>query len=100
MKIKFVDKHCIEPKFGRTVKALGIALVREDLPGPVKKFVATHELYHLEKDHKAKWWVWREIRANAYALVRHPLGGVLCFFMTLFDWERWSFYICKFKERR
>jgi hypothetical protein len=55
--------------------------VREDLPGCVKRFVTTHELYHLGD--KAQWWLLREVKANLHAAIRHPVGFVACVLMSL-----------------
>lgn len=51
-----------------------VAEVREDLSPKVRKFVKSHELYHLTD--KAKWggWLGREIRANVVCGAKDPVG--------------------------
>ena len=60
--IFWYNKAQLYPRFGYAVPAKQVAHVRDDLPLCVQKFVITHELYHLRD--KAKWLVWREIKAN------------------------------------
>ena len=81
MKVAYVGKSSLYPAFGVADVERQIAYVREDLPGPVREFVTAHELYHL-KD-RARWWVWREIKANAAGALKHPLGFAACVLMSL-----------------
>jgi len=74
-------RNDLHPRFGLALPDKGQVNVREDLPGCVKRFVTTHELYHL-KD-KAQWWLWREVKANLHAAIRHPVGFVACVAMSL-----------------
>jgi len=74
-------RNDLHPRFGLALPDKGQEHVREDLPGCVKRFVTTHELYHL-KD-KAQWWLWREVKANLHAAIRHPVGFVACVLMSL-----------------
>jgi ubiquinone biosynthesis protein Coq4 len=69
------------PRFGLALADTQQVYVRDDLPGCVQRFVVSHEIYHLVD--KAQWWVLREIKANAYAAMRHPIGFVACVFMSL-----------------
>jgi hypothetical protein len=55
--------------------------VRDDLPDSVKRFITSHEVYHLRD--KAEWWIWREIKATGHAAIRHPVGFMACMFMSL-----------------
>jgi len=71
----------LHPRFGLGLPNKGQVSVREDLPEWVKRFVTTHELYHL-KD-KAQWWLLREVKANLHAAIRHPVGFVACVLMSL-----------------
>jgi hypothetical protein len=71
----------LHPRFGLALPDEQQVYVREDLPRCVKRFVTTHELYHLRD--KAQWWVWREIKATAHAAMRHPIGFIACVFMSL-----------------
>ncbi len=90
--IIYVSKNTLYPRFGVAYPQRGVAFVRNDLPGPAMKFVADHEQYHL-KD-KSRWWVWREIKANACGAWKHPLGFVVCVIMSLapyrlkYYWQR------------
>jgi len=74
-------RNDLHPRFGLALPDKEQVNVREDLPGCVKRFVTTHELYHL-KD-KAQWWLWREVKANLHAATRHPVGFVACVLMSL-----------------
>jgi hypothetical protein len=90
--IIYLPREKLYPRFGYAQPARQIAYVREDLPGCVKKFVAVHERYHLGDN--AKWWVWREIRANVAGALKHPIGFMVCVFMSLapyrlkYYWQR------------
>jgi hypothetical protein len=66
------------------------AYIRDDLPGFVKKFVTAHELYHLRD--KAKWWVWREIKANIAGAFKHPMGFVVCALMSMAPYRLWYYW--------
>jgi hypothetical protein len=79
--IIYVSKDQLYPRFGYAVSTEQMVYVREDLPNSVKKFVTAHELYHLRD--KAKWWVWREIKANTAGAFKHPLGVLGCVLMSL-----------------
>jgi hypothetical protein len=81
MKIIYVPKDEIYPMFGWADKASQVARIREDLPDSVRRFVTVHETYHLKDN--ATWWLWREIKANAYAAWKHPWGFILCCLMSL-----------------
>ena len=30
------------------------------------------------RTNRAKWWVWREVKANMAGALRHPVGFMLC----------------------
>ena len=66
--------------------------VQEGLPKKVNEFVIEHEQYHIT-DMIAKWWVWREIKANCYAGIRHPVGFFHTLYLTLSSWDRIKLYI-------
>ena len=72
-------KKELYPRFGYASEQ--VAYARGDLPNCVRKFVTEHELYHLRDD--AKWWVWREIKANIAGALKHPLGFLGCVLMSL-----------------
>jgi hypothetical protein len=79
--VLYYSKKQLYPKFGYAVPSKQLVYVRDDLPGLVKEFVTSHELYHLRDN--AKWWVWREIKANTAAASKHPMGFVICALMSL-----------------
>jgi hypothetical protein len=77
------------PRFGLALPDKQLVYVRDDLPGCVKRFVIGHELYHLRD--KAQWWIWREVKANIHAAIRHPIGLVACVFMSLAPYRLWYY---------
>ncbi|HAR98395.1 MAG TPA: hypothetical protein DCS11_05810 [Syntrophus sp. (in: bacteria)] len=94
--MKYVPKEALAPCFGLARPSLGIAYVRDDLPARVQAFVTDHELYHLTDP--AVNWIWREIKANVHAFVRHPLGGLGCVALTVCSGERWRLYWTRLRE--
>jgi hypothetical protein len=74
-------KEDLYPRFGLALPDQQRVHVREDLPGCVKRFVISHELYHLGD--RSQWWVWREVKANIHAASRHPIGFMACVFSSL-----------------
>jgi hypothetical protein len=95
MQIKYLKKENLYPAFGRADLKNQIAYVRNDLPKSVESFVLQHELYHLQDN--AKWWIWRETKANLYGAWKHPIGFIICCFMSL-SWSRLRFYLKRFKR--
>ena len=93
--VTYCAKELIYPRFGWSFPYRQAAYVRNDLPGPVKKFVRTHEVYHLGD--AATWWIWREIKANCYAGVRHPIGFIMAAAMSLAP-ARIKYYWNRFRE--
>jgi hypothetical protein len=77
------------PRFGLALLEKQWVYVRGDLPGCVRRFVIGHELYHLED--KAQWWIWREIKANIHAAIRHPIGFIACVVMSLAPYRLWYY---------
>ena len=69
------------PRFGYAIPERQTAYVRSDLPASVRRFVTSHELYHLADS--TKGWIWREVKANMHAAARHPFGFTLCLLMSL-----------------
>ena len=94
-KIKYVSKEKLYPSFGNIDGKKNIAYVRKDLPKVVKKFVKKHEFYHLRDE--SKFWLWREIKANVYGAIKHPLGFLLCVVMSLSPY-RLKFYFKRFMK--
>ena len=77
----YQTREVLYPRFGLAFPDKQQVQVRGDLPERVKRFVISHELYHL-KD-RAQWWVLREVKATARAAIRHPIGFIACVLMSL-----------------
>lgn len=94
--VEYVPKEDIYPAYG--YGGGNSALVRQDLPPRVKKFVKAHELYHCRD--KATWggWVGREIRANSMCGLKDPIGLIATAWKTLTDVDRIKFYMKRMKE--
>jgi len=92
-----VSKEDLYPAFGRANSKERTIHVRIDLPLSVYNFVVEHEVYHLED--KAKFWLWREIKANLHGAYEHPIGFLRCVWLSLVP-NRILFYIKRFKEGR
>ena len=50
----YQTREDLYPRFGFAFPDKQQVYVRDDLPGCVKRFVISHELYHLVD--KAQWW--------------------------------------------
>lgn len=83
--------------FGYASDDLKTAYVREDLPAGVREFVVYHETYHLRDT--STWWVWREIKANAYGALHRPVGFLFCLFLSL-QLYRVKYYVLRLCRRR
>ncbi|MBI9078010.1 MAG: hypothetical protein JEZ02_21615 [Desulfatibacillum sp.] len=81
VKIVYCPGDSIWPAFGMADSTTGTAYISQDLPGPVRKFVLRHELFHLRD--KPGHWIWREIKANAAGALHHPVGFFLCLLLSL-----------------
>jgi len=79
--VLYRTREDLYPRFGLAVPDRQRVYVRDDLPGCVKRFVTSHEIYHLVD--KAEWWIWREIKATGHAAMRHPIGFIACVLMSL-----------------
>ena len=79
--VRFVPKSRLYPAFGFANLKLNRAYVRKDLPKIVQTFVKEHELFHLRD--KAKFWLWREIKANIVTGIRHPIGFLVTVIISL-----------------
>ena len=77
----YQTREDLYPRFGLALPDKQQLYARDDLPESVKRFVISHELYHLRD--KAQWWVWREVKANGHAAMTHPIGFVGCVLMSL-----------------
>jgi len=94
--VEYCNKQTIFPAFGIACPEEGKVYVWKDLPGSVLRFVECHERYHLVDS--AKWWLWREIRANWHAGWRHPIGFGGCVLMSL-KLRRLAYYANRFRRR-
>lgn len=99
--VMFVRKEKLHPFFGRACGSVAdphqcFAMVREDLHPLVKRFVISHELYHLVDTHT--WWGnrGREIRANFVPAFCDPIGFAACVLATLLSWDRCKLYAHRF----
>ena len=93
--VRYCRKRDIHPAFGLAFPEEQSIYVRSDLPRSVKGFVRDHELYHLRD--RSRWWVWREVKANAYAAWKHPLGLGTTLIMSLKPY-RWAYYARRFRK--
>lgn len=95
-KVIYVPKEEIYPAYG--YGGGHRAIVREDLPPRVKKFVKAHELYHCTD--KSKWggWIGSELRANLIPGLKDPLGLILTTWKTITDKDRIKFYLDRIKR--
>ena len=90
--IVYQSKEDLYPKFGWASLGRKTAYVRADLPACVREFVVFHERYHFRD--KSKWWIWREIKANAHGALHRPVGFAVCVLLSLqpyrlkYYWER------------
>jgi hypothetical protein len=88
----YQTRENLYPRFGLALLGKRQVYVRKDLPECVKRFVISHELYHLRD--KAQWWIWMEVKATIHAAMRHPTGFVACVSMSLapnrlrYYWQR------------
>ncbi len=97
--VRYVTKDFIGLHFGEAYEGTGIAYVRADLPDRVKKFVESHELYHLTDPKFIPGSFISEVRANFYPGMRDPIGLVLTLIATLRDPDRRAYYIQFLKEK-
>jgi len=92
--VQYVPKKQIAPLFGEARNEFGneIALVRNDLPKDMIKFVTYHELYHLQDiKHKTKFS--REINASLAAAPYSFIGFIETIFMTVVNFNRIKYYL-------
>jgi len=86
----YTSKGYLYPKFGTANSGTRTVCVRSDLPESVKNFILSHEIYHL--DDPARFWIWREIKANIHAARKHPIGFLRCAWLSMAPY-RIAFYI-------
>jgi hypothetical protein len=95
--VEYVSKNSIYPAFG--YGGGNKAIIREDLPPRISRFVTAHEIYHCTD--KAKWggWVGREIRANIIPGIKDPIGLMATIWATVSDVDRIKFYLKRIKGK-
>jgi hypothetical protein len=90
--VNYIPKEALFPLFGKAMSSSSEIYIREDLPKITRPFLIAHETYHLSD--KTKFWLYREIKANFFAGIKHPIGFTIICFMSLsparlkFYWER------------
>ncbi len=94
--VEYVPKEDIYPAYG--YGGGNSAVVRQDLPPQVKKFVKAHELYHCQDKSDFGGWLGREIRANVIPGLKDPVGLVATIWKTITDVDRIKFYLKRIKE--
>ncbi len=88
----YQSRENLYPRFGLALLGKNRVYVRKDLPLCVRRFVVSHEVYHLTD--KAQWWILKEVKATMHAAMRHPIGFVACVSMSLapyrlkYYWQR------------
>ena len=102
-KVEYVEKKSIYPRFGTTNKYTHKPEVKTNKKSSsyilgsviddkiVKKFLLSHEMFHLRKDRKKHSWFVEEFLANTYGMINNPLGFIVCLIMSL-SWDRLKFY--------
>jgi len=95
--VEYIPKEQIAPAFGYAMQKENKAFVREDLPLSIKRFVRSHELYHLQDQPNRGGWIWSEVRANLIPGLRDPIGLIETIIATLTK-ERLRFYLDRFKK--
>lgn len=97
-KVFFVERSKLAPCFGKAY-SIGYALVREDLSPAIKRFVISHELYHLGDTHT--WWgvFGRELRANLIPGFKDPIGLFATVWATISSRERMELYLDRVKKK-
>jgi hypothetical protein len=86
----YQNRGDLYPRFGLALPEKNQVYVGKDLPESVKRFVISHELYHLRD--KAQWWIWREVKATIHAAMKHPIGFVACVSMSLAPYRLWYYW--------
>ncbi len=96
--VQYVPKEEIWPAFGYA--GGDTAVVREDLPPLVRRFVRAHELYRLRDKSQLGGWVGSEIRANLIPGLKDPIGLAATIWETITDADRIKFYVKRIREGR
>lgn len=100
--VYFVPRKRLAPYFGEAFGGIHerkcYAIVRDDLPPLVKRFVVQHELYHLMDCKKRSGVLAREVRASFSPLIHDPFGFLATAIATVTSLERIRFYIYRFRH--
>lgn len=97
--VRYVPKETLHPLFGKAETGGTRAVVREDLPPRVKKFVKAHEIAHCAD---TKTWggaLGSEIRATVKPALKDPIGFLATAWATLTSADRIKLYFRRIKER-
>jgi hypothetical protein len=94
--VEYVPKEDIYPAYG--YGGGNSAVVRQDLPPRVKKFVKAHELYHCQDKSNFGGWLGREVRANVIPGLKDPVGLMATVWKTITDIDRIKLYLKRIKE--
>ena len=98
IKIIYVSADVLYPAFGYAFPSRRIIFIGNWLPESLKNAVMEHEKYHLRD--KSKNVLWRELKANFYALRKHPVGQLQVLFRSVFDLNRWKMYWKRFRNEK
>ncbi len=85
------------PKYGYS-NNVNTIWIDKGLPNYVARFIREHEAFHIRD--KSKNWLWREVKANTFAAICHPLGFVYVTWHTIFSLERIKYYIQRVKTKK
>jgi len=94
--VEYVPKEDIYPAYG--YGGGDKAVVRQDLPPRVKKFVRSHELYHCQDKSDRGGWLGKELRANLIPGLKDPVGLAVTIWATVTDIDRIKFYLKRTRE--
>jgi len=104
--VEYDERENLAPFFGQTIRCVidgelierEVAHVRKDLSKRVKRFVRSHELFHLIDESQSGGWAGSELRANLIPGLRDPLGLIATIKATLEDKERVQLYLDRIRN--
>jgi hypothetical protein len=97
-----VDKMDIYPRFGLCTHMSDgsiVVMIRKDLPKCVRDFLTDHEEGHFDDLVDREGFFEKELESNWRGFIRHPIGGIVTFFMSL-SWYRLKYYLQRIKEKK
>jgi hypothetical protein len=94
--VEYVPKDAIYPRFGYNEG--NKAVVRQDLPPRVKKFVKAHELYHCRDKSNFGGQIGKEIRANIIPGIKDPIGLAVSVWKTITNIDRIKLYLDRIRR--